>query len=583
MNIHKLIKKSVAVIAFFMIIVLTACNNDKSITYVDLNKYMGISDIGGYTGLAVVVDGENVGSGFIKDGAYYLSYDAVREYVDDRYYWDETLKMLTYASSKHVYDIYVGTSEYTKDKEANNHQRDIVVCVDDTAYIDKDFVYLMNCDMDIAVYETPNRVVITTADEYTKKLLTKDVKLEADLSSSGNIVKDLSKDTAVTVVESENGWAKITTDDGFTGYVDASVLGGDITGTAQREDSWLKTEPYTYISKDYKICLGWHQMEYAAGNDALNKMVSGADSLNVISPTWFKVTDQYGGISSLASKAYVDKAHKKGLEVWGLISDFNYDEEGNYYINEVVKNTISRRNLIANIISEAQKCGMDGINIDFEMIRRVAATGYVQFMRELAIECDKIGLVLSVDMYVPVASNGYYDRESVGEVADYLIIMGYDEHWAGCGEAGSVASLPYVTAGIDNTLLEVPASRVINAVPFYTRVWYEDTLENAPEGAIIVKDPINGDYALSSKALGMDDAKELIEKNNGSSRWLEDMGQYYSEYYIGDRFARIWLEDKESLTLKLNVMKDRNLAGVAGWKLGLDSDEAWDVIAEYMK
>ena len=583
MNIHKLIKKSVAVIAFFMIIVLTACNNDKSITYVDLNKYMGISDIGGYTGLAVVVDGENVGSGFIKDGAYYLSYDAVREYVDDRYYWDETLKMLTYASSKHVYDIYVGTSEYTKDKEANNHQRDIVVCVDDTAYIDKDFVYLMNCDMDIAVYETPNRVVITTADEYTKKLLTKDVKLEADLSSSGNIVKDLSKDTAVTVVESENGWAKITTDDGFTGYVDASVLGGDITGTAQREDSWLKTEPYTYISKDYKICLGWHQMEYATGNDALNKMVSGADSLNVISPTWFKVTDQYGGISSLASKAYVDKAHKKGLEVWGLISDFNYDEEGNYYINEVVKNTVSRRNLIANIISEAQKCGMDGINIDFEMIRRVAATGYVQFMRELAIECDKIGLVLSVDMYVPVASNGYYDRESVGEVADYLIIMGYDEHWAGCGEAGSVASLPYVTAGIDNTLLEVPASRVINAVPFYTRVWYEDTLENAPEGAIIVKDPINGDYALSSKALGMDDAKELIEKNNGSSRWLEDMGQYYSEYYIGDRFARIWLEDKESLTLKLNVMKDRNLAGVAGWKLGLDSDEAWDVMAEYMK
>ena len=226
---------------------------------------------------------------------------------------------------------------------------------------------------------------------------------------------------------------------------------------------------------------------------------------------------------------------------------------------------------------------MDGINIDFEMIRLHAAEGYVQFMRELAIECEKIDIVLSVDMYVPIASNKYYNRAAIGEVADYLVIMGYDEHWAGCGEAGSVASLPYVTSGFDYTLKEEPASRVIYAIPFYTRVWYEDTLDNAPDGAVIIEDAINGDYALSSKAVGMGDAKELIDKNKGSLRWIEELGQYYSEYYIGDRFARIWLEDKESLTLKLNVMKDRGLAGVACWKLGLDSKEAWEAIAEYTK
>ena len=324
-------------------------------------------------------------------------------------------------------------------------------------------------------------------------------------------------------------------------------------------------------------------MEYAGGNDSLNKMTSGANSLNVISPTWFKITDEFGGISSLASKSYVDKAHKKGLEVWGLISDFNHDENGNYYINDVVKNTTSRRKLIENIINEAKKCGMDGINIDFEMIRLAAAEGYVQFMRELAIECEKINLVLSVDMYVPSSTNGYYDRQSIGEVADYLIIMGYDEHWAGCGEAGSVASLPFVKKGIEDTLKEVPAARVINAVPFFCRVWYEDTLENAPEGSIIVKDPINGDYALSSKAVGMGSAKELIRKNNGATRWLEDLGQYYSEYYIGDRLARIWLEDKESLALKLSAVKENNLAGIACWKLGLESTEAWDAIKDYMQ
>ena len=584
MTIHRIIKRSIAVICGVFMLGLVACSGKgNKITYVNLDEYMGITDIAGNDGAAIIVENENAGTGFIKDGAYYIPYDVVRKNIDGRYYWDEALKMLTYASSKHIYDVYVDSAEYKKDGVAVVHTRPAVICVDNVPYIDKDYVLCMNSDMDVVTFDNPNRVVVTVADEYKKSELLQDVKLKADVSDSGRVVVDLKKDQQVTVLESENGWAKIATEDGFTGYIDAAMLGTELTGTIDREPSWLDTEPYTYISRDTKICLGWHQMEYGAGNDALNKMVSGKSSLNVISPTWFKIIDSYGGISSLASKTYVDNAHKKGLEVWGLISDFNYDENKNYYINDVVKNTNSRRTLIANIIAEAKKCGMDGINIDFEMIRLHAAEGYVQFMRELAIECDKIGLVLSVDMYVPIASNKYYNRAAVGEVADYLVIMGYDEHWAGCGEAGSVASLPYVTSGIDNTLKEVPASRVINAIPFYTRVWYEDTLENAPDGAVIIEDAINGDYALSSKAVGMGDAKELIDKNKGSLRWIEELGQYYSEYYIGDRFARIWLEDKESLTLKLNVMKDRGLAGVACWKLGLDSKEAWEAIAEYTK
>ncbi len=585
MNIHKMLKKCLAIGASLMMLGLVACSGKgNQITYVDLTEYMGISNIDIYQGAAIVVDYERVGLGFIKDDAYYLPYDVVREYIDGRYYWDDSLKMLTYASSKHIYDVYAGDTEYTVDGVVTSLQREAVICIDDVAYIDKDYVIQMNKGIAMTIYNGPDRIIVSTTSPVSQQSITADVKLNVDLSNSGQVVTDLQSGQNVTVLESENGWAKVATDDGYIGYIDASVLGEEhIIYYKEMQASWLDTEPYTYISRDYTICLGWQQMEYASGNDSLNKMVSGAESLNVISPTWFKVTDSYGGISSLASKDYVSKAHNKGLEVWGLISDFNYDSDGNYYINEVVQNTVSRRNLVANIIAEAKKCGMDGINIDFEMIRLYAAEGYVQFMRELAIACDQAGLVLSVDMYVPTASNGYYDREAIGEVADYLIIMGYDEHWAGCGEAGSVASLPYVTAGIDDTLASVPASRVINAIPFYTRVWYEDTLDNAPEGAIIVEDAINGDYALSSKAVGMGDAKELIDTNNGATRWLEDLGQYYSEYYIGDRLARIWLEDKESLTLKLNVMKDRNLAGVACWKLGLESDEAWDAIAEYMK
>ncbi|MBQ9700382.1 MAG: SH3 domain-containing protein [Lachnospiraceae bacterium] len=584
MKIHKGINKCISIVLCLIMALATGCTGEgNTITYVNLDEHMGIQNVGEYKGVAVIANGDKAGNGFVLDGAYYLPYEVVRENIDGRYYWDEGAQLLTYASSKHIYDAYAGGTEYTKDGEAQAHTRDIVVVVDNVPYIDKDYVLQMNSAMNVVTYDSPNRIIITTVDQMIQREVSKDTRLNADLSNTGRVVKDISAGTKVMVVESGEGWAKVITEDGLTGYMDAGYLHNEAVVHIDKPTSWLETEPYTYISMDKTVCLGWHQMEYAGGNDSLNKVTSKATPLNVISPTWFKVKDGYGGISSLASKSYVDKAHKKGLQVWGLISDFNYDENKNYYINQVVKNTVSRRTLISNIMKEAEACGMDGINIDFEMIRLASAEGYVQFVRELAIECEKKGLVLSVDMYVPSGSNGYYDRQAIGEVADYLVIMGYDEHWAGCGEAGSVASLPFVKKGIEDTLKEVPASRVINAVPFYCRVWYEDTLDNAPDGATIVKDPINGDYALSSKAVGMGDAKELIEDNNGSLRWLEDLGQYYTEYYKGDRLARIWLEDKESLKQKLNVMKEHGIAGVAGWKLGLDSSEAWDAIKEYMQ
>ena len=596
------LKKSIK--SFFITLALCGCvvttascsdvkENDE---YVDVENYLGIKQVEGNEGIAVIVNGQNIGNGIIVDGVSYLPYDGVREYIDSRYYWNDSEKMLTYASSKHIYDAYVGTKEYTLDGSSCEFEHKIVICAGEKAYINADYVLFINGSMKMTF--SPHYILVENKPTEISAVVGKDTKLRENMANSYGIVSDLAKGKKVKIVLDEtkpvdvesqadesaaNGWVKVYEDDGLYGYVQISDLTDIKSENVTYSESWLVSEPYTYIAMDGKVCLGWHQMEYSGGNDSLHDMVSGADNLNVISPTWFKVVDEYGGISSLASSSYVDNANEMGIKVWGLINDFEADSDNNYYINSVVTSTNARRTLIKNIMEEASSCGMDGINIDFEQIRRVAAEGYIQFMRELAIECDKAGIVLSVDMYVPTGGNEYYDREALGEVVDYLIIMGYDEHWAGCGEAGSVASLPFVQNGIESTLKEVPAERLINAIPFYTRVWYEDELANAPEGATIVEDAINGDYALSSKAVGLDDAKDLIRDNNGSMVWLEDIGQYYSEYYIGERLARIWLEDKESLMLKLNVMKANNLAGVACWKLGLESEEAWEAIEEYMK
>lgn len=581
-NIRKILAASCVCAAMMM---TAACSEalDENTKYTDLYGYYSIHNIGDYSGAAVVIDGTNVGTCMVADGEFFVAYENVREYMDDRFYWDQTEKVLTYASSHHVYDVMPGSAEYTVDGAARQHSGVILYEVDETAYIDVQFVKLMNNFINIDIYGEPERVVISTQKNADVVRAAEDSKLRTGAGMTNEIVADVGKDEELYLLEEQEKWSYVYSNDGMIGYIENSKLTEVSTKEIAHEQWWLDTEPYTYISKDYKICLGWHQMEYEAGNDSFASLTADAKQLNVISPTWFKLTDSYGGISSMASKNYVNKAHNNNMEVWGLVNDFNYDEEGNYFVNQVVPVTSARRNLIENIMAEAEACGMDGINIDFEMVRKVSSEGYVQFIRELAIRCDEAGIVLSVDMYTPTESNVYYDRQSVGEAADYVIIMGYDEHWAGCGQAGSVASLPFVTNGILNTLSEVPAERVINAVPFYTRVWYEDEIENAPENSVIVEDSINGDYALSSKAVGMGNAKELLKSNGANLIWMEELGQYYGEYYADGRLARVWLEDRESLSAKLGVMKQNNLAGVACWKLGLESEEAWEAIGEYLK
>ena len=547
-------------------ILAVGCSKRNNKEYVDLKEYLKISDMGSYQTGAIIIDGQVKGLGFAEADTFFIPYEVVRECIDNNYYWDKNENLITYATSTSVHDIKV-------DK-----------MVDDKPYISLEYLQSMNGAVKGTIYEDPCRVVINTKENIDVVTAKSDIKLRSGESNSSEIVKDIDKDDRLTVIETKDNYTFVYTEDGLMGYVDNSKISDISAEVVDMSEGWMSQNPYKYIDMDGKVCLGWHQMESAAGNDSLSSVISDADGMNVISPTWFKLTDDNGSISSLASSKYVEKAHNNGLQVWGLISDFNYDEEGNYYVNTVVSNTTSRRTLIANLIKEATECGMDGINVDFEMVRKVAAEGYVQFIRELAIECEKANLVLSVDMYVPTESNQYYDRTSVGMVVDYLIIMGYDEHWATCGTAGSVASLPYVTKGITDTLEAVPSTRVINAIPFYTRIWYEDLLENAPEGSIVVEDPINGDYALSSRAVGMGAAEKVLSENGATTRWLEDLGQNYGEFYTSEgRFGRVWLEDKESLTLKLNVMKNNNLAGVACWKLGLESEEAWEAIGEYLK
>ena len=283
--------------------------------------------------------------------------------------------------------------------------------------------------------------------------------------------------------------------------------------------------------------------------------------VNVISPTWFYLQDTAGNIADISSAEYVNAAHEKGMQVWGLIDNFTADVS----TTETLSQLSSRQNIISQLMTAAQNVGLDGINVDFETLSEDAGPHFLEFLRELSIECHKNNLVLSVDNPVPEDFTSHYDRREQGQVVDYVIIMGYDEHYVGSTEAGSVASLPWVEKGVQDTLAEVPSERTILAIPFYTRLW------KTTGGA------------LTSEAIGMDQAQQVITENNVQTVWDGSVGQNYGTYETQDSTYEIWLEDAQSIAEKVKLIPKYELAGVAQWKLGFENSSIWQVISENLQ
>ena len=298
--------------------------------------------------------------------------------------------------------------------------------------------------------------------------------------------------------------------------------------------------------------------------------------VNVISPTWYFLADSEGEITSFADADYVKSAHKKNMQVWALISNFSADVDS----TTLLASRAARQKVQNYLIGQAKEIGFDGINIDFEGIAQEAGCDYVQFIRELSILCRKNGIILSVDVPVPMDFSKYYNREELGNVCDYVIMMGYDEHYAGSDE-GSVASIGFVTNGVADTLKEVPADQIILGCPFYTRIWAETPKADDEEDTTAAAAEDYVPYDLTSEAVGMDTVQKRLELNGATPTWSEEDGQNYAEYVNDGVTYKVWIEDAASLEKKLEVMKSNKLAGISFWKLGFETDSIWDTIIKY--
>ena len=507
----------------------------------DLNEYYGEMADGQ---IALVIGTEKLEERGLVDGdRVYLPLDVVNTYLNQRYYWDSANQQILYATP----------SELTS-ASASSEAGDKVWVKDDKVYLNLTYVQEFT-DLDAYITKDPYRIAIQYKFKNVKTVTVKkntSIRYRGGIKSA--ILTSVKKGTKLRLIEEMENWDQVATDDGYIGYIDKKKVGEAEKTKFERS---FKKEEYSYLTMDSKVNMVWHQVTSTDANAYFADATANMTGVNVISPTWFYLTDTSGNIASIASADYVSQAHEKGLQVWGLIDNFTQEVS----TTETLSSTAARQNIISQLIQAAQDVGMDGINVDFESLSEDVGIHFLEFLRELSIECHKNNLVLSVDNPVPEDFTSHYDRAEQGRVVDYVIIMGYDEHYVG-SEAGSVASLPWVEQGIQDTLDEVPAKRVINAIPFYTRLW-RTTGGN-----------------VTSEAIGMDQAQQTIADNNVETYWDKTTSQNYGKYDIDNSTYQIWLEDAQSVAEKVKLVSKYDLAGVSAWKLGFENNGIWQVISD---
>ncbi len=504
------------------------------------------------------------------DGVYYMKLDDVKSQLNSRFYYgkqnaqDET-GMILYCFPTDKLETVIGSSEVST-AEGGTQTLDYApaVNVDGTIYLALDFVKQYT-NFGMTAFEDPTRLQIDTSwEEETTAAINRKTQIRTSGGIKSPVMEQLEKGDQVTVLEQMDTWSKVKSADSVIGYVENRRLSDIKTQTPSPVTDYTEPE-FTHLTFDGKINMAFHNVWGSQGNVTLTSYMAQTKAVNIVAPTWYWVSDNDGNMEKAATQDYVTQAHSMGCQVWAVVDNINSASLQQLDNHTFLTTLDSRTNLIQQLIQEAQTYGFDGINVDFELIPEENGEDYIEFIRELSIACRNAGIFLSVDSYPNFSFNSHYHLDEQGVFADYIVIMGYDEHYAGSQEAGSVASISYVTQGIQMALDDgIAKDRLINAIPFYSRIWETE------------------DGQISSKALGMQDIQDFIQAHGMTESWNAETGQNYAETTEDGKKIRIWVEDAQSIQQKLDVMQSLGIKGVAEWRLQFETADVWDTISNYM-
>lgn len=555
-------KKRIVIVAAFVILIVVMAAMFMIVRYTPtkekMNGYVFFNLDKSTDKTMVIIDGKQYSdTGVVTDGIHYLPQEFVADNINAGFYYDKESQAVLYSDSSYMYTYMSGKNVYTDDTgKTYNTDYPVVIDINGECFIAWEYI-AEHTDCEYAYGSEPERINISIERE-NKQCVT--VKKKSAVRYRGGIkspvLEYVQKGDRLVYEDDLDDWIKVTTATGYTGYIKKTEA-SDTFEYIREEKNY---ETHNYNMKDDKVTLAWFQVSGVAGNSGIDNNIATASGVNVLAPTWYSVTDSSGSMSCYASAGLVNKMHQRGTDVWALVSDF----DTNVDFAALYSSKKARTNMVNTLINDAEKYGFDGINLDFENIKSAYAKDYLQFVRELSIECERKGLVLSTDNYKPEAYNRCYNLKEQSRFVDYVIVMAYDEHYAGT-DAGSVASLPFVKEAVEDTVQLVGKEHVIAGIPFYTRIW------------------TTTDGNTTSRAVGMQAAVDQLNSDGQVALWNDDCGQYVASYTVGNSTRQIWFEEEKSIEAKMQVIQENNVAGVAGWKLGLEKSSVWSVISKYNK
>lgn len=330
-------------------------------------------------------------------------------------------------------------------------------------------------------------------------------------------------------------------------YLQVQLLGG--------KKGWVK-KSHLQQKNQQRIVMGW---KYNGSPQNYAQQLNHSN-LNVVSPRWYSLTNSGNFVSIATDTKYLQDAHSKGKKVWPLIGN-KFDPT---LTDLVLNNAANRQKLVSTLKNSLIQTKSDGINVDFENIDPKNKQDFVLFITELKKALEPNGITVSVDVTrgnIDPFWSGSFDRKELGKVADYIVMMGYDEHWGGSPVAGSVASMPWVKEGVELLMKEVPSHKIILAVPFYTREWVTNLTTNK----------------VKSIDRTMGEVEQIISSKGLKKVWDQNTQQNYVEYTANGEKHQIWVEDKQSIKLRIDLANQYNLGGAAAWYIGSETPDIWDV------
>ena len=502
----------------------------------------------------LVIFGDNIDKKYVpilEDDNIYISFDTISSFIDEDIYFDEKMQKVIITNQDYVYKFDLKNNQVTR----NFEKYDIGTV---TKYINDEIYINISLLKDIYNIKTEyneelNTISIDKRDLNDISLNYNGVKLYSDIDTNSQVLETLSKDNTVFVYEdslNHNRWYKVKSDSGKIGYIDKS----SVTPLNNSEDD---TE---YEQEKEKLIMFW---QYGSSLETLGDKVEG---VSVVMPTWYSISDEDGSIEDKYSKDYYERAKSYGYQIWPIITngldkeDFNKKEVTSQIMNDEQK----RETLIKNIVKVIKDNKLDGINIDFEGMEEEDKYMYTQFLRELYPMVKQTGAKLSVDIYF----TNYIDRKGVGKACDYVMLMGYDQRGNWSNEAGSISEIDWVEKNVKSLIEDsnIPSSKIILGVPFYTRLWEIDA---------------NGD--ISTTVCSMKGSQEFIQEHGLETQVDEESGQHYVELQEEDKTYKLWIEDAYSISKRADTVLNYNLAGITAWQKGFETPDIWQVLYEKLK